>query len=42
MTLDLTKENEEKVDQTCTVVIEEIVPEWFFIDYDELRTLHKF
>ena len=42
LTLDLTKWNEEKVDSSCTVVIEEIVPEWFFVDYDELRTLHKF
>ena len=28
--------------EKCTVVIEEIIPEWFFISYDDLHTVDKF
>ena len=45
VTLELTTPDAQKIEQAsaqCKVIIEEILPEWFFISYDDLHTVEKY
>lgn len=44
VTLELSAEDSQilETNHGCAVIIEEIIPEWFFISYDDLHTVDKF